>query len=230
MSRRSLSATHIGIVGICLSVTMSVSVSVFAQTLPAPPAAPDQPAFSVRVFGEAGIDRLAASRSFNAIFDRDSGPVYGGGAELVLRQGWFVRVNLWRFKEEGQRAVRFQNQTFRLDIPLTVTITPFEVNGGYRIPFGRTRTLIAYFGGGVSSHSYKETSSFAVGEENVDDRFTGYQLLGGIEYRLHRAIGVAGEIEYATVPDAIGAGGLSEEFDEHNLGGLIVRARILFGR
>ena len=137
---------------------------------------------------------------------------------------------MWRFKEVGQRAIRLENQTFRLDIPLTVTMTPIEVSAGYRFPFGQRRLLVPYVGGGVSSHAYKETSSFAVGEENVDERFTGYQVLGGVEYRLLRSLGVAGEVQYTSVPDALGAGGLSAEFDENNLGGVIVRVRVLFGR
>jgi hypothetical protein len=82
----------------------------------------------------------------------------------------------------------------------------------------------------VSSHGYEETSSFAEGSENVSERFTGYQLLGGLEYRLHRLFGVAGEVQYTAVPDALGAGGLSAEFNEDDLGGVIVRARVLFGR
>jgi opacity protein-like surface antigen len=210
-----------------------------AQTRPKPPAlkpstfkppvAPP-PAFSVRLFVDGGVDRFAATRSFTAIFGQDSGPVYGGGGEVVLHGSWFVRFGAWRFKDQGERAVRFENQTFRLGIPLTVTIIPIEASAGYRFPVGRKRILIAYVGGGVSSHSYKETSSFAVGEENVNERFTGYQILGGLEYRLHRFVGVAGEVQYTTVPDAIGAGGLSQELNESDLGGLIVRARVLFGR
>jgi len=210
-----------------------------AQARPAPPPPrpapravpqPPPPAFAFRAFGDAGLDRFAATRSFTAIFGRDSGPVYGGGGEVVLRGTWFVRVGAWRFTDRGERALRLENQTFRLGIPLTVTIIPIEASAGYRVPIGRRRTLIPYVGAGVSSHSYKETSSFAVGEENVSDRFTGYQILGGLEYRLHRFVGLAGEIQYTAVPDAIGAGGLSDAFNEHDLGGLIVRARVLFGR
>ena len=69
-----------------------------------------------------------------------------------------------------------------------------------------------------------------IGEENVSERFTGYQIMGGAEYRLHRMFAVAGEVQYTTVPDALGLGGLSEEFDETDLGGVILRARVLFGR
>lgn len=213
----------------------TANVSAQARPQPRPPAraalpAPPAPAFAVRLFADAGVDRFAASRSFNAIFGKDSGPIFGGGGEVVLHGRWFVRVDAWRYRDDGERAIRVENQTFRLGIPLTVTILPIEVDAGYRMPLGRARTLIPYVGAGVSSHSYKETSSFSTGDENVNERFTGYQILGGIEYRLHRVVGIAGEVQYTTVPDAIGAAGLSAEFDENDLGGVILRARVLFGR
>ncbi|MGB2714806.1 MAG: outer membrane beta-barrel protein [Vicinamibacterales bacterium] len=221
---------------IIAAVLLSV-VNVSAQTRPQPrppsrPAVPPPPppTFAVRLFADGGVNKFAAGRSFNAILGKDSGPVYGGGGEVVFRGRWFARVDLWRFKGEGERAIRLENQTFPLGIPLTVTIMPIEVDAGVRMPLGRRRALVPYAGAGVSSHSYKETSSFATGEENVNERFTGYQILGGVEYRLHRVIGIAGEVQYTTVPDAIGAGGLSAEFNENDLGGLIVRARVLFGR
>ena len=214
-------------------VLLTAVIDVSAQTRPpAAPAVPPPPApaFAIRVFADGGVDQFAASRSFNAILGKDSGAIYGGGGEVVLYGRWFARVNLWRFKAEGERAVRLENQTFHLGIPLTVTILPVEISGGYRLPVGRSRSFIAYFGGGVSSHDHRETSSFSTGEENVSERFTGYQFLGGLEYRLHRVVGLAGEVQYTTVPDALGAGGLSAEFKENDLGGLIVRARVLFGR
>ena len=217
-----------------LAVLLLTVVSASAQTRPPSrpvgPPPPPPPTFAIRVFADGGLDKFAASRSFNATLGKDSGPIYGGGGEVVLQGRWFARVNLWRFEGVGERALRLENQTFRLGIPLTVTILPIEVTGGYRIPLGRRRSLIPYIGGGVGSHSYKETSSFAAGEENVSERFIGYQILGGVEYRLHRVVGIAGELEYVTVPDAIGAGGLSAEFNEKDLGGVIVRVRMLFGR
>ena len=215
---------------LCVALALVVSVAgLAAAQVPPPVSAPHPPAFAVRLFGDAGVDNLSASRTFNAIFGRYSAPLFGGGGEVVLRQGWFFRVGVWRIKEVGERAVRLENQTFRLGIPLTVTIVPVEVSGGYRFRVGRSR-IVPYVGGGLSSHSYEETSSFSTGEENVSERFTGYQVLGGAEFRLHRLFAVAGEVQYTTVPDALGLGGLSEEFDESDLGGVIVRARVLFGR
>ncbi len=210
------------------AVDLSAQAPPPAQRPAVPP--PPPPPLAIRVFGDAGTNRFAAARSFNAVFGTESGPLYGGGGEVVIRGRWFIRGGVWRFRDVGERAVRFENQTFRLGIPLTVTIIPIEADAGLRFPLGRRRIVIPYAGGGVSSHAYKETSSFATGDENVNERFTGYQILGGLEYRLHRLVGIAAELQYTTVPDAIGAGGLSAEFNENDLGGLIVRARVLFGR
>jgi opacity protein-like surface antigen len=213
-----------------MAMVVGSAAGASAQVRPYAPLPQEAPAFTVRLYGEGGLDRFAAGRTFNAIFGEDSGPVYGGGAEVVLRSHWFVRVAAWRFRQVGERAVRLENQTYRLGIPLTVTILPVEVSGGYRFPLGRAKRFVPYVGGGISSNSYTETSPFAEGDENVKDRFTGYQLLGGAEFRLHPLIGVAGEVQYSTVPDALGTGGLSAAFSETDLGGLIVRARVLFGR
>jgi opacity protein-like surface antigen len=186
------------------------------------------PAVLIRGFVEAGYETFQATRTFNAIFQEDAGPVFGGGGEVVFRPGIFVRVSASRYENTGERALRLDNELFRLGIPLTMTIVPIEVNGGYR--FRRVASLVPYVGAGVSSHGYRETSRFAEPSENVDERFTGYQFLGGIEYRISRWIGAAGEVQYTTVPDAIGGGGLSAEFNERNLGGTTFRLRVFIGR
>jgi opacity protein-like surface antigen len=211
-------------------MTRGIAAVVCLLVLPASTTAQQAtvPAITIRAFGDAGVDRFNASQSFTAIFDSSAGAIYGGGAEAVLRPGWWLRVGAWRFTDEGERALRLENQTFRLGIPLTVTIVPVEVSGGYR--FRRHSRVIPYVGGGMSRHSYEEASRFADGTENVSESFTGYQALAGVEYRLHRWIGVAAEVQYTTVPDAIGAGGISADFNEQDLGGTIVRARFLFGR
>lgn len=186
------------------------------------------PAISIRGFADVGYETFQATRTFNAIFQEDAGTVFGGGGEVVFGPGIFARVSASRYENTGERALRLENETFRLGIPLTVTIVPIEVSGGYR--FRLMPSIVPYVGGGVSSHSYRETSDFAEGTENVDERFTGYQFLGGVEYRLTRWIAAAGEVQYTTVPDAIGGGGLSAEFNETNLGGTTIRFRVIVGR
>jgi hypothetical protein len=54
--------------------------------------------------------------------------------------------------------------------------------------------------------------------------------MGGATVRLTRWLGVGGEFAWTTVPDAIGSGGVSAEFNEDNLGGTSLRLKILVGR
>lgn len=188
----------------------------------------DPPAVSVRGFAEAGYQTFHATRTFDAIFREDAGTVVGGGGEVVLRRGIFVRVGASRYENTGERALRLDGEVFRLGIPLTMTIVPIEVSGGYR--FRRSTRLVPYVGGGVSSVGYRERSDFAEAGENVDERFTGYQGFGGVEYRVWRWVAAAGEVQYSTVPDSIGSGGLSAEFNEDDVGGTIVRFKVILGR
>ena len=210
-------------------VHRAVQALLLIAAIAAPAAAQlDAPAVSIRGFADAGYETFHATRTFQAIFREDAGAIYGGGGDVVFRRGIFVRVGAWHYENTGERALRLEGETFRLGIPLTITIVPVEVSGGYR--FRRSSRLVPYVGGGLTSLGYRERSDFADSGENVDDRFTGYQVLGGVEYRLSRWIAAAGEVQYATVPDAIGGGGLSAEFDEDDLGGTMIRLRVVVGR
>ena len=64
----------------------------------------------------------------------------------------------------------------------------------------------------------------------MDERFNGFHILGGVEFKATRWLGVGGEIAFTSVPDALGAGGVSEAFDEDNLGGTSYRLKISVGR
>ena len=188
-----------------------------------------QSEFRLRGFGDVGATTFTAEQSFNAILGSRSGPVFGGGVEVVLPQRVFVNVRASRFRETGQRVFLFEGEQFDLGIPTTITLTPVELTGGYRFPFWSR--LVPYAGAGVGWHQFKETSQFAVSEENVKDRFTGAHLLGGAEIRLARWIAAAGELQWATVPDAFGddPNSVSHEFDESDLSGTTFRFKIIVG-
>ena len=61
-------------------------------------------------------------------------------------------------------------------------------------------------------------------------RFAGYHLLGGAEYKILRWLGVAGEVAWTTVPDAIGESGVSQAFNDTDLGGTTLRVKITIGQ
>lgn len=188
---------------------------------------------SIQIGGYAMVGRFtfAASDSFDAILGTSSGPIVGGGVTVSLPlQGLFVDVGGWHFAKSGERVLVLEQATFPLGIPLDVTIVPLEFSAGWKFRFRRLPKLIPYAAGGYTSFGYKETSSFAGAGEDLDERFGGYHLRGGTEYKVTRWLGVAGEVAWTTVPDAIGSGGVSAAFNEKDLGGTSFRARITVGR
>jgi len=183
----------------------------------------------LRGFGDIGVTRFAAGKSFAAVLGSESGRVFGGGVEAVHRQRVFVNLRLSRFRKTGQRVFLFNGEQFNLGIPTTITVVPVEITGGYRFQFGRR--LVPYGGAGLGWHRYEETSRFAGTSENVNQRFTGYHVVGGAEFRLARWLGAAAEAQWTTVPHALGddPNGVSHEFDESNLGGVTLRVKAVVG-
>jgi opacity protein-like surface antigen len=186
-------------------------------------------AFRFRGFADAGATAFTAEQSFSSILGSRTGFVFGGGVEAVLPQRIFVNLRASRFHKTGQRVFLFQGEQFDLGIPTTITLMPVELTGGYRFEF--SNRFAPYAGAGVGWHGFTETSEFAVAEENVKDRHTGYHILGGAEVRLGRWIGLAGELQWTTVPDAIGsdANSVSHEFSESDLGGTTFRFKVIVG-
>jgi opacity protein-like surface antigen len=205
-------------------------ITVLVLTLSAVPAyAQSDNPVGVRGFATFGNITFQAEESFDAIFETPSGPIFGGGGQVLLPWGIYVEVAASQFKRDGERAfVGPDQEVFRLGIPLEVTITPLEVTGGWR--FRKWERFVPYGGGGYSSYRYKETSDFADPDENVDERFSGFHVVGGAEYLPFRWIAIGGEVAWSSIADALGQGGVSAAFNEDNLGGTTVRLKISVGR
>ena len=182
-----------------------------------------------RGFVDGGSTTFTAKKSFTAIFGTDSGIVYGGGVEGVARN-IFLNVRASRFKKTGERVFVFEGEEFRLGIPATVTITPIELNVGYRFDFGSW--VVPYAGVGAGWHQYAETSPFNEDSENVKETFSGYQVAGGAEFRLARWLGAAAEAQWSRVPDGLGQddNSVSKTFEETDLGGTTFRVKIIIGQ
>lgn len=232
--------------GLAVAVVCVTALPTAAAAQQKPPAAPQQkppsatrpaPApraqTSVRGFGDIGLTRFAAADTFKATLGSSSGVMFGGGVEVVLPQRVFFNVRMSRFQKTGERVFVDDDEVFPLGIEMKVGITPVEVTGGYRFqPRGRTRSVIPFVGGGVGWHKYSEKSDFAQAGDDVDETFTGYHALGGVEFRMSRWFGMTGEAQWTTVSDALGSAvsGASELFGESNLGGLGFRVRFVIGK
>jgi opacity protein-like surface antigen len=214
-------------------LTLAVATTTAAQGRPPAGQRPrgPEPPVTFAASGHVGVGFFTAAESFEAILGSRSGVLFGGGGEARLRGGIFAGMRVSRFERSGTRVFVEEDQVFDLGIPATVTVMPVETVAGYR--FGRRQErAVPYLGGGVGWHRYRERSDFATSSENVSQTFTGYHVLGGVEWRASRLIAVAGEAQWTTVPDALGQhpDSVSAAFGEKDLGGVGVRVRVVFGR
>lgn len=195
----------------------------------------------MRGFASLGAITFLAKDSFETSLGSATGGLFGGGGQVLLPWGLYAEVSAARFRRSGQRVfVGPGNEVFELGIPLSVTVTPIEVTAGWRYqktarrpPLRRLSSgwpIVPYLGAGFSSFAYRETSEFGDAADEVSDRFTGFHVAGGVEYRVWRWIGVAGEVRWATIADALAGGGVSKAFGEDNLGGTSVRVKIAVGK
>jgi hypothetical protein len=177
-------------------------------------------------FGHAGYQSWLANKTFDAVLGSSGAPMFGGGVQVRFSHV-FVEASAERFEKTGERVFVNKSDVFKLGIADTVRIVPFFLTGGYRHAAGRST---AYAGVGAGRYSYRETSDFADPDENVDEHFTSYHVLGGVEFGGLPWLRGAVEVQYTTVPDAFGTSGAAKAFDEHNLGGIQIRFKILAGR
>jgi hypothetical protein len=183
----------------------------------------------LRPFVLLDIEHYAASTTFEATVGSAVAPLWGGGVDVVLGKRFFVDVTISHMSRHGERVFVNNGEVFHLGIPLTVSSTPIEVSGGYRFHVHGSR-IIPYAGAGFGSYSYRETSDFSAGGEDVDVRHAGFLAVGGAEFRITRWFAVTGDAEYTRVPGILGQGGLSKDVNENNFGGVAARLRVVIGR
>jgi opacity protein-like surface antigen len=197
-----------------------------AEPVRVPPPAARAPRLEAFVFGDIGTGSWLASDSFVAVLGSSRAPMFGGG--LQLREGdFFIEASVERFQKTGSRVFVSDGQVFSLGIADTVRTIPITATFGYRHP---GRYLAPYVGAGIGTYLYKETSDFAESSENVSEHFTSYHVLGGVELPARGWLHAAFELEFTTVPKALGTSGVAAAFNEHNLGGVHGRVKVMVGR
>jgi len=210
-----------------VTLALAVPAAAFAGDDPQRSAAPAQKS-GVGVHAYAAIDAnsMAASRSFEGVLGTSTLIGYGGGVDLTdIWKRLFLRVAVTHASKTGSRAIFTGTDIVSLNIPLTVSMTPVELGGGWRFLPSRSR-VVPYAGAAALLLSYKETSKFADAGENVSDTFTGYEAFGGVDVGLTKWLVAGGEAQYRGVPNALGDAGLSQQLNESNLGGFTFRFTI----
>jgi opacity protein-like surface antigen len=181
---------------------------------------------TLRLFGEGGYEWFAARDAFKAVLGKSRGPTFGGGLRYEGHRRYFIEGSVEHFQSTGERVFVFDDLVYGLGIKDTVSITPVMLTGGLQLP-GRRYTT--YVGGGAGAYLVRETSDFADATDNVKETKAAYRALAGVQWPVAREVSLGFEVQYTTVPDAL-TGGAAAALNESNLGGVQVRAKILFGR
>jgi opacity protein-like surface antigen len=207
--------------------TDALAPSAPAQPVTQTPAAPRSPArTSVRGFALAGYGWPLAHQTFNAVFDQSGAFWAGGGAEVQLGSGLFFLGSAQHMSQTGERVFVFDGVVTKAGIADSISITPIEATVGYRFVRSRHRP---YVGAGAGQFRYRETFAFADPSEEIRTSFTSYHAIAGLEWRTARWMWTAVEVRFTHVPNALN-GNLATAFDEHNLGGVETRVKVLFGK
>lgn len=191
------------------------------------PAYPDR--LDIRPVVSVGTTWFTAAETLDAVLGSDRGQDWGGGVNITQGSA-FLELSGRRFSKSGTRVfVTDTKQVFPLDIPVDVSTTAFEAAVGWRFRplFSRLRP---YVGAGYTRLQYEETADFAADGDDVKDGFNGFHVVGGVEVRVTRWIGLAGDVVWTSVADAIGESGASKAFGEDNLGGTSLRLKLVIGR
>ena len=64
----------------------------------------------------------------------------------------------------------------------------------------------------------------------MSEWYTGFYVAGGVEFLVTKWVHLRGEVQYTSLPNALGAGGVSLDFDETNLGGTAVAVKLAIGK
>lgn len=190
------------------------------------PARPARAQRGLRGFGHLGLGRFAASQTFASVFGSSAGMWFGGGAEF--RWGpWIIEGAAEHFRRTGERVFVLNGQVFPLGIPDTVTLVPILGTAGYRRHVSRQWSVVA--GGGLGRYFFRETSTVNAVADTFTTHAASYHVRGDLEWHPRGLAAAAAEIQYTWVPRALSSR-LATSFDEHDLGGIQVRFKILFGR
>jgi len=196
------------------------------------PAAAQTDSFALRPYGLLTYQAFSAKTTFEATFGQSGQPFWGAGAELILPNHIYVDVSASRFKKTGEQAFFSEFGVAHTGVAQTITITPFEIAGGYRFQLKGYPNIVPFAGAGVGWYSYTQQSDFSQPGEDVDTNHVGGLLIGGVEFRVHRLIRLSGDVQYTHIPGILGVDtkAFSTAANEHDLGGVAGRFKFIVGR
>jgi hypothetical protein len=209
-------------------IVMTLGLGAPAWAQPRTPKPPPHVPVDFRAYAHLDQVWMDASQSFEAVLGTSSLTAGGVGVDVVdLWRGAFVRAGISRMGGHGSR-VPFGDDTAPGTVPTAVRIRTLELGAGWRYALPARPAYVIYGGADLLRVGYSEVSDVATDEENTPVGFWGRAIFGGVEYTAWRRFIVGGEVQFRSVPNALGSGGVSADFNETNLGGFVIRGLIGF--
>ena len=200
-----------------------------AAAQPRSPKPPPHVPFDFRAYAHLDEVWMTASQSFDAVLGTSSLTAGGVGVDIVdLWRGAFVRAGISRMGGYGTRVFLADGDVIASNVPVAVRIRTIELGAGWRYSLPKRPAYTVYGGVDLLRVRYTEVSDFATDEENAPEGFWGTAIFGGLEVQFWKRMLAGGEVQFRSVPDAIGSAGVSSDFNETNLGGFVIRGLIGF--
>ena len=209
-------------------ITSRLAAMVVASTAALLPSAAQALPFAVMF--DAGLRTMSNSNDTEkAIFGAKRGIGAGLGVSFDKGDRWRFSIEGRRIKRDGERAFAADRTSpaFRLGHPLAFTMTPVLASAAFR--FSRLLGVSPYLSVGGGMMSWKEQSDIA----GLIEKSSGTSGLFEAKFGIERdqgpvRLGLEGGITF--VPGAVGVGGISQVYEEKDLGGVFVVGRIGFSR
>src|SRR5690349_9813871 len=97
-----------------------------------------QPQIGGRGYVTFGSTSFAAADTFKAIGGSGTQSGFGGGGNVTgFWRGLFADIGVSQQQIKGERVFMNGGTVYRLGIPLTITVRPVDVAGGWRFVTGR---------------------------------------------------------------------------------------------
>lgn len=209
--------------------------SPITQTSQRPPQVPSpKPSLGLRGVGTLQMTAMDSTATFNALTGSPNVSGFGGAADVVnLFSRVFVRAGMAQEWTEGSRVVVLDDgSVHQTGVPLTLGLLTVELGAGWRHSPRRHPRFAWYAGAGVAWIQLSSESPVPLAGENDSDSGTGAVVFAGFDHTIWKLIIGGVEVQYRSVQDAIGTGGVSAAMGDTGLGGATIRGMIglKFGR
>lgn len=182
----------------------------------------------LRAMGVVQLTAMDSSATFDTLVGSSNLPGFGGVVDILnLFSRVFVRFGVSQDAKDGTRAIALDDGTVHsTGVPLTVRVRTVELAAGWRQYPKKHPKFAWYVGAGMAFSELTSESPFPQPGDNDSDSGSGALVFAGFDRTIWKSLIGGLEVQYRSIEDAIGSGGISEAKNESSLGGATIRGMI----